>query len=57
MSLDGKLHLAPIGENIQRVLDVGTGTGMDYDYHGGAGAQVEKRVRICGRTRDRGDRP
>jgi SAM-dependent methyltransferase len=28
MLLDDKLFLAPIGENIQRVLDVGTGTGI-----------------------------
>jgi SAM-dependent methyltransferase len=26
--LDGRLYLAPIGENPQRVLDVGTGTGI-----------------------------
>jgi ribosomal protein L11 methylase PrmA len=26
--LDDKLHLAPIGENPQRILDVGTGTGI-----------------------------
>ena len=26
--LDGKLHLAPIDENPQRVLDLGTGTGI-----------------------------
>jgi SAM-dependent methyltransferase len=26
--LDGKLHLAPIGENPQNVLDIGTGTGI-----------------------------
>lgn len=26
--LDGKLHLAPIGANPQRVLDLGTGTGI-----------------------------
>ncbi|KAF7547507.1 hypothetical protein G7Z17_g7670 [Cylindrodendrum hubeiense] len=26
--LEGKLHLAPIGENVQRVLDLGTGTGI-----------------------------
>lgn len=25
--LDGKLHLAPIGSNPQRVIDLGTGTG------------------------------
>jgi ubiquinone/menaquinone biosynthesis C-methylase UbiE len=29
MTLEGKLHLAPIGANPQRVLDVGTGTGKD----------------------------
>jgi methylase of polypeptide subunit release factors len=26
--LDGKLHLAPIDDNLQRVLDLGTGTGI-----------------------------
>lgn len=26
--LDGQLHSAPIGENPQRVLDLGTGTGI-----------------------------
>jgi methylase of polypeptide subunit release factors len=26
--LDGALHKAPIGENPQRILDVGTGTGI-----------------------------
>ncbi len=26
--LDGKLHLAPIGSNPQRILDLGTGTGI-----------------------------
>lgn len=26
--LGGKLYLAPIGENPQRVLDLGTGTGI-----------------------------
>lgn len=30
LSLSGELHLAPIGDNPQRILDVGTGTGM-YD--------------------------
>jgi methylase of polypeptide subunit release factors len=24
----GQLHLAPIGENPQRILDIGTGTGI-----------------------------
>jgi ubiquinone/menaquinone biosynthesis C-methylase UbiE len=28
MTLDGKLHLAPIGNNIHNCLDVGTGTGI-----------------------------
>ncbi|KAL1610488.1 hypothetical protein SLS60_002156 [Paraconiothyrium brasiliense] len=28
LSLDGELHLAPIGDNPQRILDVGTGTGI-----------------------------
>ncbi|KAI9811556.1 MAG: hypothetical protein M1832_000866 [Thelocarpon impressellum] len=28
LRLDGKLHLAPIGKNPQRVLDIGTGTGI-----------------------------
>jgi SAM-dependent methyltransferase len=28
LSLGGKLHLAPIGENPQRILDIGTGTGI-----------------------------
>ncbi|KAH7007181.1 UMTA methyltransferase family protein [Ilyonectria destructans] len=28
LSLGGKLHLAPIGDNPQRVLDLGTGTGI-----------------------------
>ena len=28
ITLDGKLHLAPIGTNPQNVLDVGTGTGI-----------------------------
>ena len=27
MKLEGKLHLAPIGDSPRRVLDVGTGTG------------------------------
>lgn len=26
--LGGKLYLAPIGDNVQRVLDLGTGTGI-----------------------------
>ncbi|KIX08874.1 uncharacterized protein Z518_03531 [Rhinocladiella mackenziei CBS 650.93] len=26
--LEGRLHLAPIGDDVQRVLDVGTGTGL-----------------------------
>lgn len=26
--LGGKLHLAPISDNVQRVLDLGTGTGI-----------------------------
>lgn len=26
--LDGKLHVAPIGENPQRILDLATGTGV-----------------------------
>lgn len=26
--LDGRLHLAPIGKNPQRILDIGTGTGI-----------------------------
>jgi methylase of polypeptide subunit release factors len=26
--LEGELHKAPIGENPQRILDVGTGTGI-----------------------------
>ncbi|PWW76949.1 S-adenosyl-L-methionine-dependent methyltransferase [Tuber magnatum] len=28
MMLDGKLHIAPIGDNPQKILDVGTGTGI-----------------------------
>lgn len=28
LRLDGELHLAPIGENPQRILDIGTGTGI-----------------------------
>ena len=28
MMMDNKLFLAPIGDNVQRVLDVGTGTGI-----------------------------
>lgn len=28
MMLDGKLHLAPIGDNPQKILDIGTGTGI-----------------------------
>ncbi|KAH0537526.1 hypothetical protein FGG08_005701, partial [Glutinoglossum americanum] len=28
LSLKGKLHLAPIGDNPQRILDIGTGTGI-----------------------------
>jgi ubiquinone/menaquinone biosynthesis C-methylase UbiE len=28
ITLDGKLHLAPIGPNPQNVLDIGTGTGI-----------------------------
>jgi ubiquinone/menaquinone biosynthesis C-methylase UbiE len=27
MTLEGKLHLAPFGNDPQRVLDIGTGTG------------------------------
>ena len=27
MTLEGKLHLAPIGDSPHRVLDIGTGTG------------------------------
>lgn len=26
--LDNKLHLAPIGNDVQKVLDIGTGTGI-----------------------------
>lgn len=26
--LDGNLHMAPIGKNPQRILDIGTGTGI-----------------------------
>ncbi|KAI9775202.1 MAG: hypothetical protein M1839_001390 [Geoglossum umbratile] len=37
LSLNGDLHLAPIGEHPQRILDIGTGTGlwavaMGYEY-------------------------
>lgn len=28
LTLDGRLSLAPIGDNLQYVLDVGTGTGI-----------------------------
>lgn len=28
LMLDGKLYLAPIGDEIHNVLDVGTGTGI-----------------------------
>lgn len=28
LTLDGRLSLAPIGNNLQNVLDVGTGTGI-----------------------------
>lgn len=28
LMLDDKLHLAPIGDNPQRILDIGTGTGI-----------------------------
>jgi len=28
MMLDGKLHMAPIGDNPQKILDIGTGTGI-----------------------------
>ncbi|KAI9805716.1 MAG: hypothetical protein M1833_005209 [Piccolia ochrophora] len=28
LTLDNKLHLSPIGDDVQRVLDVGTGTGI-----------------------------
>jgi ubiquinone/menaquinone biosynthesis C-methylase UbiE len=28
LALDGKLHFAPIGDNPQRVVDIGTGTGI-----------------------------
>ena len=28
LAAGGKLHLAPIGDNPQRILDVGTGTGI-----------------------------
>lgn len=28
MTLDNKLNLAPLGKNLQNVLDVGTGTGI-----------------------------
>jgi len=27
-TLDGRLHLAPIPNNVKRVLDIGTGTGI-----------------------------
>jgi hypothetical protein len=30
---DFRLHLAPIGENPQRILDIGTGTGKDCIDH------------------------
>jgi hypothetical protein len=32
LSLGGELHLAPIGDNPQRILDVGTGTGMIFQF-------------------------
>ncbi|OAX77098.1 hypothetical protein ACJ72_08607, partial [Emergomyces africanus] len=28
LAMDNKLHLAPIGTNPQRILDIGTGTGL-----------------------------
>lgn len=28
LTLRGELHLAPVGKDIQRVLDLGTGTGI-----------------------------
>jgi methylase of polypeptide subunit release factors len=28
LALDGKLHLAPIGDQPGRILDIGTGTGI-----------------------------
>ena len=28
LRMDNRLHLAPIGENPQRILDIGTGTGI-----------------------------
>jgi ubiquinone/menaquinone biosynthesis C-methylase UbiE len=28
LATGGKLHLAPIGDNPQRILDIGTGTGI-----------------------------
>jgi ubiquinone/menaquinone biosynthesis C-methylase UbiE len=28
MSLDGKLYLSPLPDDVQNVLDVGTGTGL-----------------------------
>lgn len=28
MTFDSKLALAPLGKNVQRVLDIGTGTGI-----------------------------
>ncbi|MBE3046645.1 class I SAM-dependent methyltransferase [Candidatus Bathyarchaeota archaeon] len=28
LALDGKLHLAPLKDNIQKVVDIGTGTGL-----------------------------
>jgi methylase of polypeptide subunit release factors len=28
LAMDGELHRAPIGDNPQRILDLGTGTGI-----------------------------
>lgn len=30
--LDGRLHLAPIGNDVQRILDLGTGMSVELTY-------------------------
>ncbi len=44
--LRGKLHRAPIAENPQRVLDVGTGTGI-CSLTSSANSEALKPANIC----------